>query len=76
MILYLQKILTSNCKRCIEFSSSQYEKIYWNLIDDDDDNISVLDTLENMNWAVIGEYPNEWSKHPNRLPIHSNCNLS
>ena len=67
--LFLQKILTDNY--CIEFSTSQYEKMYWNLIGDN--NVSVLDTLQNVKWAIIGEYPHEWTKDPHESPVHSNC---
>ena len=68
-LCFLQKILTN--KYCIEFSASQYEKIYWNIIGADND--SVLNTLQNVKWAIRGEYPDEWTKGPNKAPVHSNC---
>ena len=69
-LFFLQEILTNNY--CIEFSASQYEKIYWNLINGDEI-VSVLNTLENVKWAIIGEYPHEWTKDPHKSPVHSNC---
>ena len=72
LFAFLQEILTNNY--CIEFSASQYEKIYWNLISDD--NVSVLNTLQHVKWAIIGEYPDEWTKGPNKSPVHSNCTNS
>ena len=72
VICFLQEILTNN--HCIEFSASQYEKIYWNLIIGDD-NVSVLNTLQNVKWAIIGEYPHEWTEDPHGSPVHSNCTM-
>ena len=66
---FFQKTLTG--KHCTKFSASQYEIIYWSLITDN--NISVLNTLQNVRWAVTAEYPDEWFNDSDHSPSHHRC---
>ena len=55
----------------IKFSATQYEIIYWSLVTDDD--TSVLNTLQNVRWAVTAEYPDEWFNDSDHSPSHYRC---
>ena len=69
-ILFLQKKITS--KQCIVFSSDQYMRLYWNLIDEND--ISVLKTLQSVEWAKPRKYPPEWTNNYRCAPpTRSSC---